>query len=258
MITYLINLDERQDRLKFIEYQTKKIGLNYERVTAFPKYSFEVQSIAHTSNLGNSEIACLLSHQYCWMQFLKSTHSLCMILEDDVIISHTIPSVINHIRSAPFYTFNIKLETIDRRVTIAKNSLFKTSDFSFHKIMSRNDGSAAYMIDRSAANHLIKENDWSIAADGYLFNPRSPGFLNNTLQTVPGVCIQGKKIDSINKLPVYRSDIARVKISTPLKRRVTRAVENYTLKNIIYGKRSRVKFVGLFDVPKLSNLDLNE
>lgn len=93
-ITYLINLDGSDQRLKSATEQLEQIEWSFERVLAFDGRgkdlsSFEDYDDEQTrKNLGrsllSSEVGCYLSHYDCAQRFLKTDADFLVVLEDDM------------------------------------------------------------------------------------------------------------------------------------------------------------------------------
>ncbi len=80
MKAYLINLDERPDRLARAKHQFELIGLSYERISAIkPTNNFSKLYPLVTPGVA----AIWLSHMYCLEKFLKSGEESALIFEDD-------------------------------------------------------------------------------------------------------------------------------------------------------------------------------
>ena len=79
---YLINLDDRIDRLIQSEINSKKWGLVFHRVSAVPKLSLPA---SETSFATPEVVAAFRSHQKAFKLFLDSPAQFALILEDDFL-----------------------------------------------------------------------------------------------------------------------------------------------------------------------------
>jgi len=82
MVVYLINLDDRVDRLIQSDINSKKWGLVFHRVSAVPKLSLPG---SETSFATPEVVAAFRSHQKAFKLFLDSPAQFALILEDDFL-----------------------------------------------------------------------------------------------------------------------------------------------------------------------------
>lgn len=85
---YLINLDERQDRLFNSDRHLKKIKIDYERISAFKPTEDEfekVQTIHRSEITTKGALGCLKSHIKCLEDAIIKKYNNVLILEDDII-----------------------------------------------------------------------------------------------------------------------------------------------------------------------------
>lgn len=94
-LTLLINLDRAEKRLKQMEQQLQKHGLDYQRIPAVDagtlgdevdEYDDRAYRILIGKQRNNNEIGCYLSHLKAWRRFLESDASHALILEDDACL----------------------------------------------------------------------------------------------------------------------------------------------------------------------------
>ena len=80
--SFLINLEERTDRLRSAEEEARKLGLRFTRVDAVKGTSiFERESL-----LSPAATACWESHKKVLSLFLESEGNHCLVLEDDFLV----------------------------------------------------------------------------------------------------------------------------------------------------------------------------
>lgn len=108
MKVFLINLDKDVDRLAAFDEQAKRLGVEYERVSAvYAKDEIqsgrlkvaEVESrfrcwCAVGQTLTPGEIGCALSHQLVYRRMLEKGIDLACVLEDDVVLDERFPKVL--------------------------------------------------------------------------------------------------------------------------------------------------------------------
>jgi len=90
MKVYLINLDERTDRLSRASKQLNEAGCEFERVSAIkPSKDFERLFPYVTPGVA----AIWLSHMECMERFLKTKQEYALILEDDFLLPKSLQSL---------------------------------------------------------------------------------------------------------------------------------------------------------------------
>ncbi len=101
---YLVNLDKRPDRLKYVSDQLNSLELEFKRVSAIDgslleedcslvdKEAFFIQT---GKPVTRGEIGCAMSHRSIWQEMLEKEVPYALILEDDVDISSSISELIN-------------------------------------------------------------------------------------------------------------------------------------------------------------------
>lgn len=110
--TFVINLDRSPQRLKEIKAQLNKLGIEFERFSAFDGkyasdetlskyYSAELNRKKYYTPLSKTEIACYISHLKVCEKVVSENLDYAIILEDDLILSdgfRLIPSAIEAIK----------------------------------------------------------------------------------------------------------------------------------------------------------------
>jgi GR25 family glycosyltransferase involved in LPS biosynthesis len=91
---YLINLDDRKDRLSNFSKQAKNYNLNFERLKAAQPYEIDNNPFVE----GNVA-ACWVSHQRAAQKLIDSEHSHAVILEDDAVINRSLVELLNHLQN---------------------------------------------------------------------------------------------------------------------------------------------------------------
>ena len=127
MNIYLINLDRRPDRLSYVSKQLDSIGLPFERFSAIdgqkedailPDIRRELFIINQKNKPVRGEIACAASHLAVWKRFLATNEEYALVLEDDIDISHDLPSIQQHALSLGLDFINLSSNTpyeLDKR-----------------------------------------------------------------------------------------------------------------------------------------------
>lgn len=118
------------------------------------------------------EIGCVQSHRECYKKLLESGEEFALIFEDDVIFFYpekvellikeaagklktTVPHVISFSTHAVYYT----------------KSVYQIDNFSFYRLWDAY-GACAYLINKKAAERLLKGTRPSIVADDFTFMKR--------------------------------------------------------------------------------------
>lgn len=104
-LTYLINLDGSDQRLRGASEQLNSIDWPFERVSAFDGRGKDLTDFVDyddkqaRKNLGrsllNAEIGCYLSHYQCAQKFLKTDADILVVLEDDLKMSDNFETTVN-------------------------------------------------------------------------------------------------------------------------------------------------------------------
>lgn len=107
VLTYLINLDGSDQRLKSASKQLDNINWPFERVAAYDGRDKELADFADyddkqtRQNLGrsllSSEIGCYLSHYECAKKFLATDADYLVVLEDDMQMSANFKPIIDEV-----------------------------------------------------------------------------------------------------------------------------------------------------------------
>jgi GR25 family glycosyltransferase involved in LPS biosynthesis len=84
LTTYLINLENRPDRLESAIFEAQKVGLQLRQIKATPA-TFNNNS---SDLLSPAALACWDSHKRAMEEFLATEDSHCIIAEDDFLISN--------------------------------------------------------------------------------------------------------------------------------------------------------------------------
>ena len=92
---YVINLDDRPDRLQEFDKQIKKYSLDVQRIRAV-----SYQEIKDVHYVTLREAACWKSHQQVAEEFLASKNEFAIVFEDDAILSKASVKMIEKIQTS--------------------------------------------------------------------------------------------------------------------------------------------------------------
>lgn len=164
MKTFVINLDERKDRLQHIQKVGKKLKLDLHRISAvkgidlkmdtlpvssFVKTSLKLKkrfSKIHLTEYG--EVGCFLSHRKIWEQVQNEGES-CLVLEDDA----------DPLPQASEYLNRVKESNYDLIILGIHEGKFSPQIQSFPNWLDTGKlltGSCAYILTSSAAKKLYE------------------------------------------------------------------------------------------------------
>lgn len=201
---YLINLEERKDRLS--NMTSRLNGLNFTRINALNKGLIEYKSEMGGSDLSSTEIACIKSHIKALETFLASPSDMCCILEDDVIFGNRFFDLVWSKFEFPKNSYVIKLETYMQNVRYA-NIKNKIGDSRLSCLHSVHYGTAAYLTSRLGAKSIIKElKKYNLPADHIIFEEmivaQNYGY---AYQLNPACCIQEFLVNKIDDSNIKKS-----------------------------------------------------
>ena len=131
MIVYIINLDSRQDRWQSVIHQAQLLNFQFVRISAIDSSQPNTDSNPY---LADGVFAIWKSHQRALNQFLATSESHCLILEDDFLLTKKYSSAKIETFAAGEFDFIqigfLKFGVLDRLNLLAKNA----SDIFFKDI----------------------------------------------------------------------------------------------------------------------------
>lgn len=178
-------------------------------------------------------------------QFLHSDEDCALILEDDVVISTAIIELLSGIEQTPLSADIIRLETFLHPVRVVKEEDFAIGEFKAHRALTYAAGSAAYVINRRAAERLLEEATvLSRQIDLVLFRPGEPATKRLKVRhLVPAPCVQADRLKSYSRpwesrLEGPRSQRRSLEMQHPVRRFVFDAVKFVQEEVILAGTKS--------------------
>jgi glycosyl transferase family 25 len=198
---YYINLDNRPERREFMEGQFARLGLSATRVPAVTPQGPLPEALAPYVDpraghwLTPLVEACGLSHLLCWKLFEASAAEWALVLEDDSILSRSLPAFLDGFlasagaREADIVQFEVQLL---RPARILPSTLTLASGHDVVRFRSTPYGSGGYLISRRAVSMLLARGDlFHQPIDIALFRPfMGPGRMLRSYLSDPGLCIQ--------------------------------------------------------------------
>ncbi|MBA6352880.1 glycosyltransferase family 25 protein [Colwellia sp. BRX9-1] len=181
MKIFVVNLDQRKDRLDFMVTQFIKLGLEYERISAtngkqvfnesklFNRYRFFLENRQY---LVPGELGCAQSHINIWHRIIEEDIDYAVVLEDDVFIRPELKQVFEDINLISNFDY-LKIddchlhqyemisgnETLNHDITNYKGSLYKKHIgklFSAYECDPVPYGTGGYIISKQGAKQFIK------------------------------------------------------------------------------------------------------
>ncbi|MEJ6403921.1 glycosyltransferase family 25 protein [Yoonia sp. 2307UL14-13] len=158
---WLINLDRDTDRLAAMDRQLAKMGMAYTRFPAIygkdcaAALAENVDADAYARNMGSpilpGKMGCYASHLAVWDKFLKSSHDIALILEDDVVFHddflESVGVALAHADDWDLIRFNC----IRAKLPIVQKTC---GDYRLNAYLGPFTGNATYLIHRHTAERL--------------------------------------------------------------------------------------------------------
>lgn len=233
--SYVINLDKDVERLNFFSENFKRLGLEFERISAvngrnFVEHDYQefMRLRPRNDNKGwlRGQMGCFLSHFAAWELIANGTEKYCAIFEDDVHISDDLKNILQDSSWIPASADIIRLETSTNRIRLSSSPLVEFSGRTAYKVRSTSWNTGAYIISKSTAQKLVSlPLSQHQPSDVFLFNFNDSPIVNQLqiLQFHPALCTQDKQHENstnqfASNIEFNDDDISRV---------VTR-IKNYT------------------------------
>jgi glycosyl transferase, family 25 len=161
--TWVINLDRAPDRLARITEQLQGLKLPFTRLAAVDARAMTAEQQAlldapsycqkHGMTPLLGELGCYLSHVAVMHAFLQSTAAFALVLEDDVVLHNSLPSVLSGLLSHPKRWDMVKLSGVHSGTPVRVLKIAPGHDLAV--MLSRCTGSSAYLINRRAAQAYV-------------------------------------------------------------------------------------------------------
>lgn len=195
---YFINLASRPDRRRFMEEQFDSLGLQAERIEAVTPDDISQSDLETYCDSRNRQwmppkaLSCNLSHERAWQRMLEDGHGSALILEDDAILSRSLPEFLAALDGATAPYSLIRIETKINPVGVLPVDTMLTETIALRRCRSTNSGAAGYVIRADLAQELIGSVEMRVLLiDGLLYHPFIP--IARKLDvgyTDPALCIQ--------------------------------------------------------------------
>lgn len=161
--TWVINLDRAPDRLARARAQLDALGLPWTRLPAVdaraltPQQASALDEAAYRRKHGMTpsmgELGCYLSHIEVMRALLASPYEFALILEDDVLLHPSLPTVLEGLVACSGRWDVAKLSAVHSGTPVPY--LPVAAGHSLAVMLSRCTGSSAYVLNRKAAEAYI-------------------------------------------------------------------------------------------------------
>lgn len=162
----VINLDRSPERMSQMADMLRELGLDWTRVPgvdgsllpAFvPGIDPDLYWRTHGRELRNGEIGCYLSHLRAMAMFLETSCTQAVVLEDDAVITPEAVDIVSRLTAegAPDDWDMVKLEGHRQNIRIPLRRI--SERYAFSVLPTRPTGSAAYLVNRTAADTYRRE-----------------------------------------------------------------------------------------------------
>lgn len=198
----VINLDRSVDRLAHVTSEFTRIGVAFERVSAFDA---SVESpIPASPHLTRPEIACALSQRKCWQIIADGADQYGAIFEDDAMFSSDAGAFLSDYSWVPAGADIVKLETTFEKTRIGSRQIEIGNGHTLARLFGYHSGAAGYLISKSAAHKMLHYTRRRIygAADILLFDVTSLAcILSRNYQLTPAICAQVQFLHQADPFP---------------------------------------------------------
>ena len=157
--TWVINLDRAPDRLQRISAQLQRLALVWTRLPAVDARALRPEQKAaldtpeyrrkHGMEPLAGELGCYLSHVEVMRAFLASRARFALVLEDDVILTPSLPAVLRGLLAHPQRWDMVKLSAVHSGTPQPVLEVAPGQHLAV--MLSRCTGSSAYIVNRRAA-----------------------------------------------------------------------------------------------------------
>ena len=175
--TYVINMDSAPHRMAHMQAELDRLGISFIRQVGVvgaklqqphPDFSAWSYKYLHGRRWSPRELGCYLSHIECLKKFIESDADYALILEDDVTLHDKLESTITTALKYRSEWNMLRLSTVNHGKWWPVRSL--NGDFDLSICLTREKGAGGYVVDRRAAEKMLKHLlpmrvAWDIAFD---------------------------------------------------------------------------------------------
>lgn len=163
---WVINLDRATDRLARIDCQLSALSLPFTRLsavdarqlTAAQRAAFDEAAYRRMHGMAPvaGEIGCYLSHVEVMRAFVAGSASYALVLEDDVLLGDSLPSVLRALMAHPGRWDMVKLSAVHSGTPVPVLDLGHGHQLAV--MLSRCTGASAYIVNRRAAEAYLQRD----------------------------------------------------------------------------------------------------
>lgn len=216
MQTFYINLARRADRNLLMQSQFAKLGMEVERIEATTPETAPPELIATYCDMKQSrwitpiELACALSHRQIWNAIIDRSLPGALVLEDDVILSPSLPNVLAGNLEAVEQADIIRIQTTLGPTALKPAIGQLAASIQLHRLFTVQWCTGGYFISAAGARKLLASDQlFRFPLDDLLFNPAHSLFRElNISQAVPALVIAAGLVPKHAGGSVLESDIA--------------------------------------------------
>lgn len=174
MKIYCINLKRSTDRKTFQLEQARSLGLEIEFVDAVDFMSLAEDELIEaaqcwTRPIVGKDVGCFHSHRNAWRLVAEGTEPA-IIMEDDVVFSDDLPSVIEALQAENFPDYRVyDLEFASRPHVLEKKAEWVRFGITATRIFVNKVGAGCYVITPKAAKRLLEEVGKYVMVDSWLW-----------------------------------------------------------------------------------------
>jgi GR25 family glycosyltransferase involved in LPS biosynthesis len=198
MQIYYINLARRTDRRAFMEEQFARLGLTATRIEAVTPADLSdadrQRPISPLTGFALPEpaLCCTFSHLRALGEMLNTGVSWALILEDDAVLSASLPSFLREFEASPPDTLIVRIEAATKAHLTLSRQIATVAGVTLHRFMGWDIGAAGYIVSDAGGRIVRAEPDIKMHdIDVAMFHDIIPLSRRlRPLQTSEGLCIQ--------------------------------------------------------------------
>jgi len=172
MKIFVISMKSYKERREFQIRQATKLNLEISFIDAvngseISKEKLQAAANKWTRPIFSKDIGCYLSHRKAWEKVSKENKK-CLVLEDDVIISHEIKNFIKVIENLDdSWNTAYDLEYAPGKHVLSKKNFYKDNNnfIEIKEIYRNKTGLAAYILGPQLASKMLKDLDSYVMVD---------------------------------------------------------------------------------------------
>jgi glycosyl transferase family 25 len=163
---HCISLASKTERRDFMAEQFARLNLSHQFFDAiqidlaagWPTCYDRQRRLAYTGvDMRAGEMGCFLSHRQVWLNFLQTNDPLCLVVEDDVLLSADFPVVVEALCKQPQRWDFVRLFAFFPRQTFGTQII--TGKYRLIDYLQQPNGTQGYLLNRKAAAILLAHTE---------------------------------------------------------------------------------------------------